>query len=273
MQPRPRARRRLRPLVLTGAVARAVVACRRAVDGGHDLDPGAPASVRLDRRPEHDPVLVQLHLAVVVRPEPGLADVAAALVAEHEHAVVDAGERLPRLLDRRVLDLEQVGEVGRDGDRDLGLNGLGVVVHDGQLLVEAVADDPPADHRHGRVGVFRAGARHEEEAGRERLRVVGRERPERLAVDREQPAREVARVAVEEPVRLARPRIDVAVRTADDEGVALEHADRAAVRRHVDDVRPQLRHRRSSRALESPVGISGSRRPPPLLRSRRCRRP
>jgi hypothetical protein len=41
----------------------------------------------------------------------------------------------------------------------------------------------------------------------------------------------MARVAVEEPVRLARARIDVAVQPPDHERVALQHADLSAVHR------------------------------------------
>ena len=53
----------------------------------------------------------------------------------------------------RVLDLEQVGEVARGLDADGEVDGLVVVIEDRQLLVEAVADRPLADHRELRVDV------------------------------------------------------------------------------------------------------------------------
>src|SRR5207244_8023231 len=121
----------------------------RAASSGHALDPGAPASVRLDLRPKDHLVGAQLRV-LVVWPNPGLADAAAALVAEDEHAVVDLPERLPWFVDRRVLDLEQIGEVRSHHELDFGLNGLVVVVQDRQLLEDAVAALAPADR--GRRG-------------------------------------------------------------------------------------------------------------------------
>jgi hypothetical protein len=103
-----------------------------------------PAALWWDRRREDDSALRDLG-AVVVRPDPCLADVAAPLVTEHEYVVLDATERLAGLLDRRVLDLEQIREVGADRDRDLGLDGLRPVVQDAELFEEPVADDAPPD--------------------------------------------------------------------------------------------------------------------------------
>ena len=82
------------------------------------------------------------------------------------------------------------------------------MVEDRQLLVEAVADGAPADHRQLRVDVHRAGARHEEEARLEVLQVVDRERVHPLAVDRQHPLRQEPRVEREEAGRdrSARPR-------------------------------------------------------------------
>jgi hypothetical protein len=131
------------------------------------------------------------------------------------------------------------------------VNSLRGVVEHRQLFEESIAHDAPADHRHGRVGVLGAAARDKEEARRERFRIVGRERVERLAVEREQPARQVTRVAVEEAVRLAGPSVDVAVAPTDDEGVSLEHADRVAVHRHGSSVQRQpLRVRRLPHAAQ-----------------------
>src|SRR6266516_547106 len=178
-----RARPGVRPRFIAGAITRTVVPCGRTVDRCHDLDPRTPGAVRLDRRAEHDLLLTQLGIAIVW-PDPSLSDVAATLVAEHEHVVVHSCERLPRPVDRRVLHLEQICEIGSYVNLDLGLHGLGPVVHDGQFLEETIAYHPPADHGHGRVRVLRAGSGDEEEASGERLRLVRRERVERLPVRR-----------------------------------------------------------------------------------------
>src|SRR6266852_4422016 len=107
MRSEARRRERRRPWLLAGSIARVLTPRRRAVDGRHDLDPCAPASVRLDRRPENDAVRRQLRVGAV-RADPRLARIVAALVTEHELLRVDTSERLARSVDRRVLDLEQI---------------------------------------------------------------------------------------------------------------------------------------------------------------------
>src|SRR6266545_3200722 len=209
---------------LAGAVPGPVVARRCAVDGCHDLDPYRPAALRRDLRSEENALRRQLGVGSV-RADPRLADVPAPLVPEHERVAVDARERLARTVDRRVLVLKQVGEVCAHRDRDLGTDWFRSVVEDVELLEEAVADDAVTDHGQRRVRVLGSRPGDEEEASRERLRVVGRERVERLSVHRQQPPREMARVAMEQPVRLAGSGIDVAVTATDDERVSLEDAD------------------------------------------------
>src|SRR6266496_2320863 len=118
--------------LLARPIARALMAGRSAVYRGYNLNPRAPATVRLDRRPKHDRVAAEL-CALVVRPDPGLADVPGAFVAEHEHAVVDAGEPLARPVDCRVLDLEQVGKIGAGGDRDLRTDAFVSVIQQGKI--------------------------------------------------------------------------------------------------------------------------------------------
>ena len=76
------------------------------------------------------------------------------------------------------------------------------MVQDRQVLVEPVADCSLADDRERRVGVDRAGPGDQEEVRREVLQIVGREGAERLAVDRQFPLRQVARVDVKQPVGL-----------------------------------------------------------------------
>src|SRR5262249_10846210 len=90
------------------------------------------------------------------------------------------------------------------------------------LLVEAVRDRALADDRQLGVDVDRARPGHEEEARLEVLQVVDRERIQALAVDREHPAREEARVEREETRRVGERRLHVAVRVADADRVAIE---------------------------------------------------
>jgi hypothetical protein len=102
------------------------------------------------------------------------------------------------------------------------------VVHDCDVLVEAVPDLALADHGQVRVLVVRPRGQVEEELGREVVDVLGREHLRRPAVHRQPPAREEAGVTVEETVRRIGPGIDVAAAVADDEGRAVEDADGVA---------------------------------------------
>jgi hypothetical protein len=103
------------------------------------------------------------------------------------------------------------------------------VVQDRQLLVEAVSDRASPDDGELRVDVHRPGSRYEEEAGLEILQVVDRERVQALAVDRQDPAREEARVVGEEAGRIGQRGLDVTPRVGHDEGVAVEDLDEVVV--------------------------------------------
>ena len=129
------------------------------------------------------------------------------------------------LLLQRVLDLEQVGEIAGGLHADLEIDSLLVVVEERELLVEAVAHGPLADHRQLGVDVDGARARDEEEARLEVLQVVGGERVQALAVDGEHPHREEARVEREQPGGVGERGLDVAPRVADHERIALEDLD------------------------------------------------
>jgi hypothetical protein len=159
-------RRDMRSRLVAGAVTGLLVSRRSAVDGRDDFDPGRPAAVWRDLRPESNSVRGDFGV-VTVRPNPCFADVAAALVPDNEHVVVEALERLAFPVDRCILDLEEVGEIGARSDRDLRANRFGSVIHHGQLFEEAVADDAMTDDGHRGVRIFRAGTRNEEKAGGE----------------------------------------------------------------------------------------------------------
>jgi hypothetical protein len=91
-------------------------------------------------------------------------------------------------------------------DPDLQVDGLLVVVQDGQPLVESTADRSLADHRELRVDVHGARPGDEEEAGLEVLEVVRRQRIQALAVYGQHPLREEARVEREEAGRVGQRR-------------------------------------------------------------------
>jgi hypothetical protein len=50
-----------------------------------------------------------------------------------------------------ILDLEEIGEVAVGGDVDVQIDGLGVMVEDGERLAEPAADAALPDHRELRV--------------------------------------------------------------------------------------------------------------------------
>jgi hypothetical protein len=143
------------------------------------------------------------------------------VVAEDELSTACA-RRVRPLLPQGVLDLEEVGEIGGRLDADVQRDALVGVVEDGQVLVEAVRDRALADHRELRVDVDRSRAWNEEEACLEVLQVVDRQRTEPLAVDRENPLGQEARVEREEPRRIGERRLDVPGLVAHDERVAVE---------------------------------------------------
>ena len=126
------------------------------------------------------------------------------------------------LLLQRVLHLEQVGEVAAGLDANGEVDRLVRVVEDRQLLVEPLADGALANHGELGVDVDGSGAGDEEEARLVVLKIVDRERAQSLAVHREHPLREEARVVGEETGRIGERGLDVTVRVADHERVAVE---------------------------------------------------
>ena len=142
-------------------------------------------AVRLDLGPEGQAVLVELARGSTPR-WTSRAGTSPARSRARGGRSSTRGVVLALLL-QRVLDLEQVGEVAARLEPNREADRLVVVVEDRQLLVEAVADGAPANHRQLRVDVDRARTGHEEEAGLEVLQVVDRERVEPLAVDASAP--------------------------------------------------------------------------------------
>ena len=156
----------LAPLVLRPGVGAAGA-------GGRDhVEVGGPRSLGLDLDLEGQALLVQLDGSG--RGDGGHPFERLPAVPEHEAFLVDLRVVAP-LLDQGVLDLEQVGEVAGGIDANGQVGRLLVVVQDRELLVEAVSDGPPADHRELRVDVDGARARDEEETRLEVLQVVDRE--------------------------------------------------------------------------------------------------
>ncbi len=123
------------------------------------------------------------------------------LVAEQQLSVLDPTAVLALLLER-ILDLEQVGEVGRRLDPHSQVDRRVVMVQDRQLFTETTADPPPSDHRQLRVDVDRSGSRDEEEARLEVIEIVDGERIQPLTVHGQHPLGEEARVEGEEARRI-----------------------------------------------------------------------
>ena len=112
------------------------------------------------------------------------------------------------------------------------------------------------DHRELRVDVDGAGAGDEEEPRLEVLQVVGRQRVQPLAVDRQHPARQEPGVEREQPGRIGQRRLDVAALVADDERVAVEDLDQSVAHRRLLPVRARGAAWRSS--LRRSIGRGGS---------------
>src|SRR5579872_1034276 len=130
------------------------------------------------------------------------------------------------LLGLRVLDLEQVCEVGVGVQVDAQLRRLRALVADQDLLRKSRADGPLSHDRELRVDVDGARSGHEEELHLVVLKVVGGEYVRNQAVDRQDPAGQKPRIPGEQPFGVAEGRVDVAGPIADDEVVAFEDADR-----------------------------------------------
>ncbi len=132
------------------------------------------------------------------RRDPRLAQEAVSAVAEHQRALVCLAVELALLLER-ILHLEQVGEVGACFDAQLELDPFAGVIEEGEVFVDAVPDRAPADQREARIAVNGSPRRGEEELGGEVPISADGQHAGRAAVDRQAPAREVTRVAVENP--------------------------------------------------------------------------
>ena len=94
------------------------------------------------------------------------------LVAQQQPVGLGTGVVFALLL-QRVLDLEQVGEVARRRDPHVEVDGLVVVVEDGQPFPEPLPHHALADHRELRVDIHRSGTGYQEEPALVVLQVVG----------------------------------------------------------------------------------------------------
>ena len=187
----------------------------------------------------------------------GLAPERLALVAEDQRPAVDTGV-VGAQLRERVLDLEQVGEVGCGLDPDRQVGRLGAVAEDRQLLVEPEADGALADDRQLGVDVHGARRRDEEEAGLEVLEVVGGQGVQPQVVDRQDPRRQEAHVVREQAGRIGLRRLDVAALVAHDERVAIQDPDEGRNHRLAPPLahgswarRLRHAHRRREQALDT----------------------
>ena len=180
--------------------------------------------MRFDFDAQRQPVVVQLR--GLRRADACLADVVVALVAEHERPVVDAAIALP-ILRQRVLDLEQVGEVGVGLEPQGELERIRVVVQHGDVLVEPVADHTLADHRDRACSL-----RDEEELRVEVIGLVSREDAERLAVRGQAPPGQEAGVAEEKALRVAWRGVDIPAAVAHEERAPVEDAQGVGHRSH-----------------------------------------
>ena len=180
----PTVRRVLRAISLTGEP-----------EHRDDVEFRLPLPVRPDLQLEGQTAPV--HLRRLRRRDPRRPGERLALVRQDELAVLDVRLVRPLLLER-VLDLEEIGEVGFGVDTDRQLDGFVFVVQDRQVLVKAVADGALSDDRQLGVHVHGSSPGHEEEARLEVLQIVLGERVELLPVDRQQPFRQEARVEREQ---------------------------------------------------------------------------
>ena len=191
-----------------------------------DVEIGLPGRVRSDRDLKCDPGLVQR--ARLGGRDGGPSLIGIASVCEDEHVLFDVPV-VGALLLQRVFDLEEIREVAIGLDPDREVDRRSIVIEDRKPLVEAVADRTLADHRQLRVHVDAPDTGHKEEPRLEVLEVVGRQGGEPVAVHSQHPLRKETGVEREQSRRVGERRFDVAARIADDERVAVEDRDEAAV--------------------------------------------
>ena len=205
-----------------------------AVGGRDDVGAEPPLLPRLQRdgvanaAPVHLARLGEEHLRETLGPvhEDELVSLGVEL-AERE---LRERRRAVRVPEREVvlLDREDVSEVGPDLERELELDGMRCVVLDDDVLLHAVADEPvPPDREHVLLEAARDRVA-EVERCREVLDLVGGEPERSLAVDREDPAREEARVVGEEAHHGVG---DISALVRDAERRPLENREAATIRR------------------------------------------
>ncbi len=134
-------------------------------------------------------------------------------------AVVRA--RLPQ----PVLDVEHVGEVGAEQQRDLKLDGARPVILDGHRLQQSARDLAAPDDRHRRVAVDRSRRLDEEEHRLVVLQRGGRHRVQGAPVEAQLPAGQVPHVPVEQAFRNTQRGIHVPAPVTEHERVPLEDPD------------------------------------------------
>ena len=206
--------------------ARVTGGCLHAVERGVDLQAARPLPPSGDddidgQRPVHP-----RRPAVAV--DPGAADVVPPLALEPEPVDTGLERMLAPSLDPALLDLEQVGEVRPDRDRDGARRGLARQVPQDDVLPHPVPDVATAQHQERAVRASRPGLRAGNEGRGEGLGLHRGQGLRRLVVDQELPPRQEPGVLEEQAVRLVRG--DVPGPAADAEARALHEGDRPAGR-------------------------------------------
>ncbi len=249
------------PFVLGGDRGQAPQPRLEARDGRRPLDRTAAQVTRrhllpVDDRRElqaHRPVgrgrHEELEARVTRRQRRGLREVEVRAPAEvatpvrpGEAVAVDVGAQVADLLDAAFLHLEQVGEVGADGELERAERRLEAVIADGDVFPHAPAHVAVTEDHEPGVGFTDTRLRAQHERGAERVGGGRRQRLGPLAVHPEAELGEEARVTEEDAVGEASEH--VARRRGDRERGSLDQRDRATLtadgraRRH----RPRLRH-------------------------------
>src|SRR5689334_21426643 len=194
----------------------------RAEDRRDDVEVGRPLALRLDPRLERQPLLVHAGRRRCRDVRPTLKGLA--LVPQHEPAVGYASRVGPFLL-QRVLDLEEVGEVGARIDPNGQVDRFLVVVENLELLTKPVSDRTASDDGELRIDVDGPRPGNQEETCLEVLQVVGRQRCQPFPIHRQDPLREEAGVEGEQARRVGQRRLDVPSGIADHESIAVEDLD------------------------------------------------
>ena len=171
--------------------------------------------------------------------------------------------------DARLLDLEQIGEIRFDAERDHAFDRIQRIVPDRNLLCDADAHLAQPLHKQRAVRIpVRTGntARKQRPVGFLRFR---RQRLQQLAVDGQAPAGQDARVLEEDPVRQLG--LDVPVRQGDAEGRTFHQRDRSGTHRPGRRIGIPSSHFRLLKRIGSVRQFagpwSGWLRPPPSLYS------